>query len=184
MCQQSLAQLPKISHIYRNSRVFIEIFKKKVSATAIAIDIGSKPIEVGQFFPSFGALHTTISDWSITDKFLFRVPKKDSSSVVYTCRSGGEGCPWHVSTSFNKDEAIKIKNVNNEHTCIAAPDSIRKTANIQEWLRRVVLSHLWITKMTTPKQIIETCAIHYNEIVRYEAARFCKQHLVQDRLTH
>lgn len=129
-------------------------------------------------------MRTTVSDWSITDKFFFWVPKKDTSRVLYVCRSAKEGCPWRVSASLNKDGALHIKNLNCEHTCIAAPAKNRKTANTQDWLRHVVPCHLWIRKETTPKQIIETCAIHYHETVHYKAARLCKQHLIQDRLIH
>lgn len=40
--------------------------------------------------------------------------------------------------------------------------------------------HLWVTKETILGQIVEICAIHYDETVNYKAARLCKQHLVQD----
>jgi len=142
------------------------------------------PIEEGRYFVSFDKLKEAIESWSIEDHFTFSVVKKDSKRVDYRCRARSMGCPWRVFGSITMDGELQVKRLSGLHTCIAAPPLAGEVANTQNWLRRTVPQHLFVTKATKPMEIVETIRMHYGETVNYEAARLTKAALISDRLEH
>ena len=133
---------------------------------------------------SFGKLKEAVESWAIEDHFTFSVVKKDAKRADYRCRARTMGCPWRVFASTTNDGELQVKKVSGSHTCIAAPVAAREVANTQNWLRRTVPQHLFVTKATKPTEIVETIRMHYGEKVNYEAARLTKAALIADRLEH
>ena len=142
------------------------------------------PIEEGKYFVSFEKMKEAIESWSIEDHFTFSVVKKNAKRVDYHCRMRTMGCLWRVFASVAMDGELQVKRLCGSHTCIAAPIAPREVANTQNWLRRTVLQHLFVTKATKPMEIVETIQMHYGEKVNYEAARLTKAALIADRLEH
>jgi len=60
-----------------------------------------------------------------------------------------------------------VKKISSSHTYIAAPAAAREVANTQNWLRRMVPQHVFITKATKLMEIVETIRMHYGEKVNY-----------------
>lgn len=77
-----------------------------------------------------------------------------------------------------------VKIVQPQHTCVGAGHSTREVWNTQFWLRSTVPKHLFVTRSTKPREIIESMQMHYNVRVNMEAARLTREAMIQDRLKH
>jgi len=133
---------------------------------------------------SFPKLKEAVESWAIEDHFTFSVVKKDVKRVDSRCRARAMGCPWRVFASTMMEGELQVMKISSSHTCIAAPVAAREVANTQNWLRRTVPQHLFVTKATKPMEIVETIPIHYGEKVNYEAARLTNAALIADRVEH
>ena len=49
---------------------------------------------LGQHFASFDELVKVLRNWSVMEKFRYRVAKKDTTRGIYICAVSG--CPWRV----------------------------------------------------------------------------------------
>ena len=133
---------------------------------------------------SFAKLKEAVESWAIEDHFTFSVVKKDVKRVDYRCRARAMGCLWRVFASTTMEGELQVKKITSSHTCIAAPVAAREVANTQNWLRRTVPQHLFVTKATKPMEIVEPIRMHYGEKVNYEAPRLTKAALIADRVEH
>jgi len=61
---------------------------------------------------------------------------------------------------------------------------IREVHNSQSWLQRKVTEHLFVTRNTTTRQIIDMFQLNYRVTVNIEAARLARASLVNDRIEH
>jgi len=61
-----------------------------------------EPPVVGQLFDNFQILKELIEDWSIKEKFSFKIANKDPTRVIYTCTM--ERCAQRVRAS--QDEML------------------------------------------------------------------------------
>ena len=77
-----------------------------------------------------------------------------------------------------------MKKISSLNTCIVVPVAAREVANTQNWVRRNVPQHLFVTKATKLMEIVETIGMHYGEKVNYEASRLTKAALIAHWLEH
>ena len=99
------------------------------------------PLFRGQLFPGYDDLKNAVEDWSIADKFAFRMHIKDKDRADYRCkfsairpaRAVGNNliCQWRVFASRTRADDIKISRPISEHDCLGAAISIRSTCNNQ-----------------------------------------------------
>lgn len=133
-------------------------------------------------FISWDILKEGIENWAIKDHFQFIVLKKDESRADYRCRHRTtSNCSWRVFASKNRKDEIEAKKINREYTCAGANITQREISNTQSWLRRVVPQHLFVTKATNPKEIVDCIRIHFNTKVNYKSARITKPTLMKYR---
>jgi len=138
------------------------------------------PLELGELFPSFSQLKKAVQDWSVADKFAFRMHLKDKDRADYRCKlstphptpalENAIVCNWRVFASQTRTGDIKISRLISEHNCLGAAIPLRSTCNTQSWLTRQIPKHLVSTRKTTPRELIDTVQLHYNEEVSYQAA--------------
>ena len=139
------------------------------------------PLQLGQLFLSFSELKNAVEDWSIADKFTFRMHLKDKDRADYRCKFSINRparavendilCNWRVFASRTRTGDIKISRLILEHNCLGAAIPLRSTSNNQSWLTRQVPKHLAVgTRRTTPRELIDTVQLHYNEEISYQAA--------------
>ena len=76
-----------------------------------------------------------------------------------------------------------MKTLSSQHTCasMGLVGGEVVLANQQSWLRRVVPTHLFITKSTKAQEIINCIQMHYAQTTSYQAARKVKVFLIDDR---
>lgn len=140
-------------------------------------------------FSSWEALKATIQDWAIAAHFAIHIVKKDRTRADYHCRDREAGCTWRVyATSSTQEEEdgldIRIKRIESHHTCAGAHQTDRNVHNTQSWLRRAVPLHLFVTRNTEVREIIECMQMQYNVRVTNEAARITQATLINDRKIH
>lgn len=88
------------------------------SAKMTALVEVQKTPELDQLFLSFDTLKKALQDWSIREKFSFKVEKKDQSRGIYRCVVNK--CLWRVRANRTANEDIKITVLNSKHHCITA----------------------------------------------------------------
>jgi len=146
------------------------------------------PLLLAQRFESFEDVKRAVEDWSIADKFAFRMHLKDKDRADYRCKisticparavENAVICQWRVFASRTRTGDIKISRLISHHDCLGAAIPIRSTCNNQSWLTRQIPKHLVVstTRKTTPRELIDTIQLHYNEEVNYQAAyKACSQ---------
>ena len=136
--------------------------------------------QVGTTFYSWEEFRTALEDWSIQDQFQFDVVKKDTKRARYRCQHHKSGCNWQLYVSFNPNLELQIKTLNARHTC-AGIDAASSAPPQQSWLRRVIPTHLFITKTTKVQDIIDCVRMHYSQTVPYRTAQRVKAFLIKDR---
>lgn len=143
------------------------------------------PIQQGRIFLSWEEMKNIIEDWSIASQFSFDVPVKDRTRADYRCRDRGRGgCSWRVYSSLNREGEIQVKIILPRHTCVGGENGQNRVANTQAWLRRVVPEHLFVTRETKTREIVESMLMHYGVQVNEQAARITRSFLIKDRLDH
>ena len=140
------------------------------------------PLLVGQLFHTFDDVKQAVEDWSIADKFAFRMHLKDKDRADYRCKfstirqaqavENVVNCPWRDFASRTRTGDIKISRLSPQHDCLGAAIPIRSTCNNQSWLTQQIPKHLVVstTRRTTPRELIHSIQLHYNEEVSYQAA--------------
>lgn len=140
-------------------------------------------ISVGQFFPSHDALCAVVQDWSIKDKFTFRIHIQDLQRIDYRCHTHKEDCAWRIYGLAVEDEngvmQMLVHIVKYEHSCLGASLPIRSTANLQSWLLQIIPQILLVMRETTVQDIINMVQLHHNNQVSYQAAHETKSRLPQ-----
>lgn len=140
------------------------------------------PFQVNELFRDWSVLRSQIEEWAVKDRFAFKVRIKDSQRVDYICRT--PECQWRVFASHNRNKEIQLKILNERHICIGRASTIREVHNSQSWLWRNVPEHLFVTRDTTTRQIIDILQLNYGVTVNTEAARLARASLVNDRIEH
>ena len=140
------------------------------------------PLFRGQLFQNFDDLKSAVEDWSIADKFAFRMHLKDKDRADYRCKLSAIRparavenaliCQWRVFASRTRTNDIKISRLISQHDCLGAAIPIRSTCNNQSWLTRQIPKHLVVStiRKTTPRELIDTIQLHFNEDINYQAA--------------
>jgi len=126
------------------------------------------PFQVNELFRDWSVLRAQIEEWAVKDRFAFKVRIKDSQRADYIYRT--PECQWRVFASHNRNKEIQLKILKERHTCIGRASMIREVYNSQSWLRRKVLQHLFVTRNTTTRQIIDILQLNYGITVNIEAA--------------
>ena len=140
-------------------------------------------IETGKIFSSSN-LQAAIEDWSVAERFKFRVPRRDKTRIDYRCSEQKSGCTWRVYASAKTidDERVwQVVIVHALHNCMGSTVRPRATANSQSWLQRVVPEIMIVRRDTKPQAIIDAIRMRYSEQVNYQAAEQCKSVLVGAR---
>jgi hypothetical protein len=138
----------------------------------------------GTCFNSWEDLRDAVEDWAIRDQFEFQTLKKDKSRASYACCHKHSGCQWQLMASYNDDRKIEIKKLDRDHSCAGLAVRNGNTANQQSWLRRVVPNNLFVTRATTPQEIIDSIRMHHAQTPSYKAAWLARQSLINDRREH
>ena len=147
--------------------------------SALALLHGSP--NLGQIFSDFQQLKEWIEDWSIKEKFSFKIGDRDRSRAIFTCIS--TGCTWRVRANRTEEEDVQITVLSGEHSCI--PDECGKrysVASTHTWLRRHIPNHLSLTAATKPREIIECMRIQYGEMIPYKAALRLKTGILEETI--
>lgn len=143
----------------------------------------STAILPGAFFTSWTALKTKVQNWAIAEHFSFSVPKKTVPVLTIAVVIRNLDVPgkfmqhWHLLAKLKR----KLSSVN---TCAGSKQTPREVANTQFWFRRTVPKHLFVTRDTEVREIVECMQLHYNVRVNREAAWLIQAFLIQDRLEH
>ena len=140
------------------------------------------PIVIGEVMRDWSILKEKLEGWAVGDHFAFKVKHKDQRRADYVCRM--EGCSWRVYASKNQAGEIEVKILSERHTCIGRQITPRETYNTQSWLRRIVPQHLFVTRDTTIREILESIQLAYGVSVNREAARLARASLINDRVEH
>lgn len=74
------------------------------------------PPAIGQLFPNFTKVQEAIEDWSVKEKFSFKVLNRDTTRAIYVCTM--EGCEWRVRAHHTNQDDVKIGVLVAEHTCL------------------------------------------------------------------
>jgi len=138
------------------------------------------PLELGEPFPSFSQLKKAVQDWSMADKFAFRMHLKDKARADYQCKlsiphvaralENAIVCNCRVFASQTRTGDSKISHLISEDNCLGAAIPLRSTCNTQSWLTPQVPKHLVSTPKTTPRELIDTVQLYYNKEVSFQAA--------------
>ena len=64
-----------------------------------------------------------------------------------------------------------------KHTCWTGGIAKFSSSMSRDWLDEAVSQHLLVTKITMPKEIVETIKIYFAEIINYKVAQICRQRL-------
>lgn len=140
-----------------------------------------EPPAIGQLFPNFIKVQEAIEDWSVKEKFSFKVLNRDRTRAIYVCTV--EGCEWRVRAHHTNQEDVKIGVLVAEHTCL--PGNAGKRTSVtgtQAWLRRHIPKYLNITQATKPQEIIDCLRIQFGEVLLYKAASRIKTYLLDNTL--
>jgi len=81
---------------------------------------------LGQLFAKFTRVQKAIEDWSVKEKFRFKVLDRDRTKAIYGCSI--EGCLWHVKAHYTNQQDVKITILITEHTCL--PVNSRKRSSV------------------------------------------------------
>ena len=99
-----------------------------------------------------------MEDWSIPERFKFRVVRRDRTRIDYRCSEQSSGCAWRVYFSakiIDDEDCWMVTILYALHNCMGSSVQPRQTANTQSWLQRVVSEILVIRCDTTPNTIME-----------------------------
>ena len=77
---------------------------------------------------------------------------------------------------------IELQINRHEHTCWTGGIAKFSSSTSRDWLDEAVLQHLLITKITKPKEIVETIKIYFAETISYKVAQVCQQRLLDGGL--
>jgi hypothetical protein len=148
------------------------------------------PFDTNFIFPTWCAFRAQIEDWAVAEHFGFQTFKKDRGRASYRCRDRADGCNWMLyaaASTINHDgdrENIRITSIDGRHTCAGTNQTPRDIHNTQSWLRRTVPKHLFVTRDTTVREIIESIQMHYDVRVSNEAARITRAALINNRKSY
>ena len=73
---------------------------------------------LGQFFHAFTDLKELVEDWSVKERFSFKIGDKDHEQVIYT-RVVPE-CQWRIRANQTAESDVKIAVLNSEYNCLLA----------------------------------------------------------------
>ena len=144
--------------------------------------MATTPPPLGQPLHTVDDVKQAVEDWSIADKFAFRMQLKDKDRADYRCKfsticqarvvENVVNCPWRVFASRTQTGDIIISCLSSQHDCLGAVLPIRSTCYNQSWLTRQIPKHIVVstTRKTTPCELIDSIQLHYNQEVSYHAA--------------
>ena len=144
-------------------------------------DLRPAPV-LGQHYSPFDDLKKALQDWSIQEKFSYRVTKRDTTRGIYACKV--QGCPWRVRANKTELGDIVVTVLEVSHNCILerTAANIRSTSSKQQWIQEILPQHLVITQSTSPRDIQDCLRLRFSEIIDYQVALRAKQALLSDGL--
>jgi hypothetical protein len=125
-------------------------------------------------------LRRALDSWAVRDKFTYRTPAKVPCKARYVCADAD--CRWACNASKQADGMIELRVTRREHTCWTGGIAKFSSSTSRDWLDEAVSQHLLVTKITKPKEIVETIKIHFAETISYKVAQVCRQRLLDGGL--
>jgi len=131
--------------------------RNKLLGMSTLAQIPALPV-LGQLFPAFTVLKKLVEDWSVKEKFSFKVADKDHERVIYTCVV--PECGWRIRANQTGEQDVKVTLLNSEHNCLPGDGQKRYSVpSSLSWLRRHLPRFLNVTQATKPREIID-CLRH------------------------
>ena len=122
---------------------------------------------LGQLFPALTVLKELVENWSVKERFSFKVADKDHERVIYTCVV--PECGWRIRANQTGEQDVKVTVLNSEHNCLPG-DRLKRYSvpSSLSWLRRHLPRYLNVTQATKPREIIDC--------LRHNSATCCQPH--------
>jgi len=136
---------------------------------------------LGELFNAFTDLKELVENWSVKQKFSFKIADKDHERVIYTCVV--PECQWRIRANQTEESNVKITVLNSEHNCLLGDGRKRYSVSSSlSWLRRHLPRHLHITQATKTQEIMDCLRVQFGELLPYKSASRIKNTLLEDTL--
>jgi hypothetical protein len=106
------------------------LFRAIIVFTQLSVSIN------GIKYTNWDTYRKIISDWSILAKFSFIISIKNKDRATYACVV--DDYTWKYYARRGKNNIIKFRITNNEHTCDGAAENKRKTLSIKDFLDKII----------------------------------------------
>ena len=139
-------------------------------------------IELHQEFPTFADFKLAVANWSVAEKFAYRIHKTDRERVSIKCRV--LTCPFSIYAVYRQhSENIQVTSISSHHTCIGEGQFQRKASSKHDWLVKNIPKIMVVDNNTTPRAIIQAVQHHFHESITQNAASKAKHTLIRSTLS-
>ena len=140
---------------------------------------------VNIMFQSWNIFKKIIQNWSILDKFNYKMHKKNNIRVHYVCEI--VECFWKMKTTTNHDAFIEnnyscIMKLHSTHQCFIVKNIDASIVNKQKWIQHAIFKFMKM-KSSIKFVVIKRCIVfNYHENIFYQIVLRVKMIFVDDNL--
>ena len=138
---------------------------------------------VNMMFQSWNTFKKTIQNWSIFDKFNYKMHKKNNIRIHYVCEIAE--CFWKIKTTTNYDTFIEnnyscIMKLHSIYQCFIVENIDASIVNKQKWIQQTIFKFMKM-KSNIKFAVIKRCiAFNYHENIFYQIILRVKMIFVDD----